>query len=100
MEIPDISKEDLPPKVQDLIGDNDFVIEPLIDEDLDEIGLGPKALSQYSREIHDEIRKEFAETMGMVMGINKSAKKVKKRQNKKRGIVSIIDDLNKNPDEK
>lgn len=98
MDIPHFSKEDLPQKVQDMIGDNDFVIDPLIDEDLDEIGLGPAGLAQVSRDVSSEIRSEFAEQMGKLLALNKNIKKVKKRKDKKRhNIISIIDELNISP---
>jgi len=98
MDIPNFSKEDLPQKVQDMIGDDDFVIDPLIDEDLDEIGLGPAGLAQISRDVSSEIRSEFAQQMGKLLALNKNMKKVKKRKDKKRhNIISIIDELNTSP---
>lgn len=98
MDIPNFSKEDLPQKVQDMIGDNDFVIDPFIDEDLDEIGLGPAGLAQISRDVSSEIRSEFAEQMGKLLSMNKNLKKAKKRKDKKRhNIISIIDELNISP---
>lgn len=98
MDIPKFSKEDLPQKVQDMIGDDDFVIDPFIDQDLDEIGLGPAGLAQISRDVSSGIRAEFAEQMGKILAMNKNLKKAKKRKDKKRhNIISIIDELNISP---
>lgn len=97
MELPsNISKEDLPQKVQDIIGDNDFEFEPFIDGDLDAMGLGPRALADYSTHAHGLIRQNLSESMDRVLNMNRRLKKSRKRVTKSKNIVSIIDGLNKN----
>ena len=96
MELPsNISKEDLPEKEQDIIGDNDFEFEPLIDGDLDAMGLGPRALADYSAHTHSLIRENLSDAMDRVLNMNRRLKKSRKRLTKSKNLVSIIDGLNK-----
>jgi len=97
MELPDISKNDLPKEILDRIGDDDFVIEPLIDGDLDAMGLGPRALSEYSTIAKDALREELAGQMDAILHLDRTAKRIRKRS-KKRNFVTIIDELNTNLD--
>ena len=91
MDYPEISKDLLPDKVKEIVGNDEFVIETFV-EDQDEVLTEAFGMDPLEREIHKMVMNYEMRKMADALNQIKTGKKPTRKRKKK--YHSVIDELN------